>query len=93
MLTIDDSSENTWADDTADTFSTSKWWIGLNDISSEGSFVWEDGSSVSFTNWHSGEPNNGGGGEDCTQLNRYHPTQTWNDEPCGQGLPFVCEYQ
>ena len=94
LLTIDDDTENGWADDTADTYSTSKWWIGLNDRTTEGTFEWEDGSTVSYTNWQSGEPNNGSGGsgnEDCVQLNRYHPLQTWNDEPCSDTFYFVCE--
>jgi hypothetical protein len=91
MLTIDDASENTWADDTADTFSTTKWWIGLNDRATEGSFEWEDGTPFSYSNWSSGEPNNSGGGEDCAQINRYHPSQTWNDEPCSNSFYFICE--
>ena len=90
LLTIDDATENAWADSTADSYSTSKWWVGLNDISSEGSFVWEDGTAVSYTNWGGGEPNNSGGNEDCTQLNRYS-NQTWNDEPCNSAFYFVCE--
>ncbi len=90
MLTIDDSSENSWADATADTYSTSKWWMGFNDISSEGSWVWEDGSAVSYTNWHSGEPNDSGG-EDCGQINRFHPDVTWNDEPCSSSFYYICE--
>ena len=91
LLTINDASENSWADSTADTYSTQKWWIGLNDRASEGSFRWASGESVSYTNWHPGEPNNSGGNEDCTQFNRFHPSQTWNDEPCNAAFRYVCE--
>jgi hypothetical protein len=91
LLTVNDASENAWADSTADTYSTAKWWIGLNDRASEGTFVWASGESVTYTNWHSGEPNNGGGNEDCTQFNRFHPSQTWNDEPCSSSFRYVCE--
>lgn len=91
LLTVNDSSENAWADSTADGYSTQKWWIGLNDRAREGTFVWASGESVTFTNWHSGEPNNGGGNEDCTQFNRFHPSQTWNDEPCGTSFRYICE--
>jgi hypothetical protein len=35
-------------------------WIGLNDMSIEGSFAWADGHNTSYRNWYSGEPNNGG---------------------------------
>ncbi|XP_075778588.1 macrophage mannose receptor 1-like isoform X3 [Pelodiscus sinensis] len=31
-------------------------WIGLNDINSELSFLWTDGSGVSYTNWANGAP-------------------------------------
>ena len=90
LATIDDASEDRWIDTTADSYSTGKWWFGLNDISSEGSFVWSDGSTSSYTNWKSGEPNNAGGNEDCAQINRY-TDGTWNDEPCSSGFFFICE--
>ncbi|MBW3040221.1 hypothetical protein CU309_05130, partial [Prochlorococcus marinus str. MU1405] len=32
-------------------------WIGLNDKDQEGNWVWSDGSSVDFTSWNTGEPN------------------------------------
>jgi hypothetical protein len=91
LITIGDGSENSWADSTADSYSTSKWHMGFTDQWSEGNWQWADGSSVTYTNWQSGEPN-GGTSESCGQLNRYHPTTTWNDEPCSQSLNFICEY-
>jgi len=91
LLTVNNAAENAWADSTADTYSTQKWWIGLNDRAAEGSFRWASGEAVTYTNWHSGEPNNGGGNEDCTQFNRFHPSQTWNDEPCSDSFRYVCE--
>ena len=35
--------------------------IGINDLLLEGTFVWENGENVSYTNWNPGEPNNSGG--------------------------------
>lgn len=32
------------------------YWIGLDDRAVEGTFVWNDGSVVGFTNWSSGQP-------------------------------------
>ena len=91
LLTIDDATEGSWVDGVIDLYSTSKWWMGFNDIDSEGTWVWEDGTTVSYTNWAAGEPNDSGG-EDCGQLNRYHPDTTWNDEPCTSSFRYVCEY-
>ncbi len=95
---IGDDAENQWADETADTYSTGKWWMGYNDLDEEGTWVWEDGSSITYSNWHAGEPNNVGGspgdgyneGEDCGQFNRWDDL-TWNDEPCDLQFNFICE--
>ena len=65
--------------------------MGLNDQAQEGTFVCEDGSPVNVTNWQRGEPNNVGGNEDSAQLNRFNPAFTWNDEPCSEAFPYVCE--
>lgn len=53
-------------------------WIGLGDELSEGNFVWYDGAPSLFSNWGGGEPNNAGGGEDCTQI---FADGSWNDLP------------
>ena len=37
-------------------------WIGASDLVTEGTFLWDDGSALLFTNWHTGEPNAGGSG-------------------------------
>ena len=33
-------------------------WIGLNDRSDEGAYVWYDGSDSDYRNWGPGQPNN-----------------------------------
>jgi len=51
--------------------SPNSYWIGMTDLATEGEFVWQ-GTSTSvqegYTNWSPGEPNNGGGIQDCGQL-------------------------
>ncbi|WP_438017805.1 C-type lectin domain-containing protein [Sorangium sp. So ce315] len=91
LVTLDDAEEEAWVNRLASAHSTQKWWIGLNDRASEGTFVWDGGGAVSYTNWYAGEPNNAGGDEDCAQLNRFYPEPGWNDEPCSLHLRFICE--
>ena len=61
-------------------------WIGLNDIGTEGTFVWSDGSNSSYRNWVGGAPNNVGN-EDCAHVGPI----TWNDLPCNNiHLCYYC---
>ena len=91
LVTLNDSAENTFVDGVADTYTTGKWWTGFNDRASEGSWVWVSGQASTYAPWAAGEPNNGGGDEDCGQINRFHPALTWNDEPCSTPFPYICE--
>src|ERR1043166_4713927 len=56
-------------------------WIGFNDVTNEGHFVWSSGEAVTYTNWAAGEPNNFQGNEDFTTI--YPPSNPapgkWND--------------
>ncbi|MEM1184681.1 MAG: FG-GAP-like repeat-containing protein [Planctomycetota bacterium] len=54
------------------------WWVGLSDEVTEGTFVWDNGDAVTYTNWRPGEPNNFQGVEDYTAINRFGTGQ-WND--------------
>ena len=60
----------------------SSCWIGLNDIASENTFVWADGSTSTYRLWGGSEPNNYGN-EDCTHT---FYSKYWNDLPCTRGL-------
>ena len=61
-------------------------FIGGDDRATEGTFVWDDGSPFVFTNWGSGEPNNGGSAstyqEDCVIIAGARATKKWDDRPC-----------
>ena len=65
-------------------------WIGATDSEEEGKFRWVDGSSVAFSNWNTGEPNNSNGNEDCVHIYGGHRNK-WNDKNCAHRLPFICE--
>jgi hypothetical protein len=90
LVTVDDAKENAWIDQVVDSYNTGEWWIGLNDIATEDDFVWEDGSPLNFLNWHTDEPNNLNGDEDCAELN-YWTTGTWNDKNCAEARYYICE--
>lgn len=91
LATIHDRAEDIFVFLEANKYSHERYWIGLNDIRQEGTFEWASGSGSRYTHWEPGEPNDADGNEDCVEINRYHPSDTWNDEPCAQMLRFVCE--
>ncbi len=96
LVSIGDPVEETWVDATIDVAGAgfgiigSSWWMGFNDRTLEGTWVWDDGSLVAITHWYPGEPNDSGG-EDCGTLNRFHPDLGWNDDACHTTKPYVCE--
>ena len=61
-------------------------WIGADDLTTEGTFLWADGTTLTFTNWHTGEPNSGGVGatyqEDCVIIAGARVDKQWDDRPC-----------
>lgn len=65
------------------------WFFGLSDQTTEGAFVWPDGSAPTFTSWNDGEPNDAGGLEDCAEISL--DTGGWNDVPCSDLRAYVCE--
>ena len=79
LVTIDDENENEFV---RATFGSGKnLWLGLNDIMTEGQFVWADGSSSAFRKWQAGEPNNDGGNEDYVGMYGWTSHGSWNDLP------------
>jgi hypothetical protein len=67
-------------------------WIGL--VGSGGSFQWEDGSQLSYTNWDSGEPD----GDDCVLMVGPYEDQSrhgkWQDTRCSRLYrEIACKYK
>ena len=69
------------------------FWIGIHDLSIEGTFQYATGGDLVYTSWKYGQPDNGGlnggGNEDCVEF--YDGTTTWNDRPCNVKRPSICE--
>ena len=62
-------------------------WIGLNDISSENTFVWTNGDTSTYRHWDQGEPD-GSTSENCIKMN--DGAGKWFDEDCSSLIDFVC---
>ncbi|MCD8004033.1 MAG: C-type lectin domain-containing protein, partial [Clostridia bacterium] len=72
-------------------------YFGLTDSETEGAWVWQNGESVSYTNWANDEPNNMyDNGEDYAMFYYKYTDGTWNDgdfdEETGGGKAFICEW-
>lgn len=83
LVSVNDSAENNWLKSTvipdvilAPLGNQNSAWIGFTDNGHEGQWTWVDGSTTSFTNWNTGEPNNHG---DFGVENYAHLGIGWND--------------
>lgn len=70
----------------------SEFWIGANDLDSEGVFKWVNGDR--YTPWHNQKQvkdNRGcdGNPADCALI--FINTGVWEDRKCGATLPFICQ--
>ncbi|MEM6685446.1 MAG: HYR domain-containing protein [Bacteroidota bacterium] len=77
LATIENEEDNTMIRAAANAIvNTDPILIGYNDLASEGNFVWHSGSSSTYTNWASAEPNNNLNNEDFTEM---RSDGKWND--------------
>ena len=92
IVTISTPVENDFLEGVIDTYVDTQWWTGLNDLPSFGTWVWNDGSDLAYTNWNAAnnEPNNLTGDEHCLELGWYDDG-TWNDAFCGEVQNYICE--
>jgi Lectin C-type domain len=94
LVTISSEAEN----DFIAGFADDEWtiWIGLDDRTDEGSFVWVTGEPLSYQDWSLGQPSDGLpplglGSEDCAKLNPSNGK--WGDDACDDKAAFVCEVE
>ncbi|KAM9093802.1 C-type lectin domain family 4 member G isoform X1 [Sarcophilus harrisii] len=64
------------------------FWIGLRKVK-EGIHKWIDGTSLGYTNWNEGEPNDSQGRENCVMMLHHGK---WNDFTCEVSSDnWICE--
>ncbi|KAH9509637.1 U-actitoxin-Avd3l, partial [Bulinus truncatus] len=75
-------------------FATQQWWVGLDDIVTEGTFRWADDNTTSNMTWlrtifdtGAGQPDNSRGGEDCVRT--YWTTALMYDVSCSLNTPYI----
>ena len=86
LATISSSSENEFV---SSLFSGESVWLGGNDVNVEGQFTWYTNELFSYTNWASGEPNDGkSGGQDYIHM---YKSGLWDDIQDTK-LGFICEW-
>ena len=67
-----------------------KSWLGLNDVSTEGSFTWADRGAGNFTAWAENQPNNSRE-EDCVHALGVEHNYEWNDVKCSDCYQYTCK--
>jgi predicted outer membrane repeat protein len=66
------------------------YWTGMNDVASEGTWVWVSGEPVTYTNWLFGTPDNYWWNENYGEINGYASSGVWNDTNVDNwGEPFT----
>ncbi|XP_078495654.1 C-type lectin mosGCTL-1-like [Ciona intestinalis] len=76
-----------------DKVGNSSAWIGMNDIASEGTWVWIDSRKViaGESDWAEFQPDDGGGrGQNCGIIASYFQMH-WDDVSCGEAVFALCE--
>ena len=66
-------------------------WIGLRrNATDPDSFVWTDGTVLTYSKWGPYQPDNQGQVQECGLTGHRKPT-LWDDQSCATRLSFVCE--
>jgi hypothetical protein len=85
LAVVNDLAENQFLVDLAG--DNGERWIGLDDLTTEGTMEWVTGAAFTFDRFASGEPNNNNN-EDCVAM---RPSGVWNDLDCQELRLLLCE--
>ena len=86
LVTVHDQEENVYIQHR---HNGERSWIGLNDRSVEGSFVWTNKEISKFRFWAPQQPNDWKN-EDCVHTLGAKHGYTWNDVPCTNCYNYTC---
>lgn len=86
LVSISSSAENTFIRNAATVAGIGNYWIGFSDETTEGTFAWDNGQTILYTNWAAGEPNDFNLNEDFTQV---YANGFWNDLNGISVIPYV----
>uniref|UniRef100_A0A914UKR1 Uncharacterized protein n=1 Tax=Plectus sambesii TaxID=2011161 RepID=A0A914UKR1_9BILA len=64
-----------------------QFWIGGNDFSVNGQYMWVDGNPSAYASWAAGQPDKS---QQCVSSTA-RTTGKWKTEPCGVENCFICE--
>lgn len=92
LTTIDDALEGDFVAGLAAVLEVSAaWWIGANDRTTEGVYVWDDGTPWGYTNWY-GDPDVGDPSSDCAAIDPFVlGGSQWAMAACTGLADFICE--
>ncbi|XP_053548856.1 mannose-binding protein C-like [Bombina bombina] len=65
-------------------------YLGINDMETEGKFIYPNGETLGYSNWYTHEPNNYHGAEDCVEIST---AGKWNDKNCSERHLIICEFK
>ena len=69
--------------------SATYFWIGVNDLETEGEFQYATGGNLVYSNWKIGQPDNDYDKQDCVLI--YTGETNWIDHFCSYQYPSICE--
>jgi hypothetical protein len=68
---------------------SASYWVGIDDLTTEGTFLTVKNVPATFLPWDPPAPDNAGPGEDCVEA--ITALAKLNDQRCNMQLPAICE--
>lgn len=93
LVKIESEDEDEFIAETMDPWDGEFFWVGLNELDEEGTWVWTDGSTPAYLNFDDDQPDNRDGDQDCVIVNDdWFDLHCNNDSPNTDATGWVCEH-